>query len=114
MAMVDLKRLPAPLIRALAGKPPYRSQRSFGSVALDWCWIASGRCQVYVHGGQKLWDYAAGYLIMRESGAVGGLLSRYEDDWLDDFSLSPRIAVAATHAGLLAQWRAWILQGLTD
>ena len=78
MAMVDLKRLPDPLIRALARNSPYRSQRSFGSVALDWCWIASGRCQVYLHGGQKLWDYAAGYLILLESGAVGGLLSRYD------------------------------------
>jgi myo-inositol-1(or 4)-monophosphatase len=114
MAMVDLKRLPEPLILALARKSPYRSQRSFGSVALDWCWIASGRCQVYLHGGQKLWDYAAGHLIMLESGAVGGLLSRYEGDWLSDFSLSPRIAVAATHAGLLTQWRTWITQGLRD
>ena len=112
MAMVDLKRLPDPLIRALARNPPYRSQRSFGSVALDWCWIASGRCQVYLHGGQKLWAYAAGHLIMLESGAVGGLLSRYEGDWLDEFSLSPRIALAATHAALLTQWRTWITQGL--
>ena len=112
MAMVDLKRLPDPLIRAVAKKAPYRSQRSFGSVALDWCWIASGRCQVYLHGGQKLWDYAAGQLVMNESGAAGGLLSEYEGDWLTEFSLSPRIAVAATHPNLLLQWRAWIAQGL--
>lgn len=112
MAMVDLKRLPDPLIRAIAKKSPYRSQRSFGSVALDWCWIAGGRCQVYLHGGQKLWDYAAGYLVMSESGAVGGLLAGYDGNWLTDFSLSPRIAVAATHENLLQQWRAWIIRGL--
>ncbi len=112
MAMVDLKRLPDPLIRAIAKQAPYRSQRSFGSVALDWCWIAAGRCQIYLHGGQKLWDYAAGYLVMRESGAVGGLLSEYDGDCLTSFSLAPRIAVAATHPDLLRQWRAWILQGL--
>jgi len=112
MAMVDLKRLPDPLIRAVAKKAPYRSQRSFGSVALDWCWIAGGRCQVYLHGGQKLWDYAAGHLVMSESGAAGGLLSEYDGDWSTELSLSPRIGVAATHADLLLQWRTWIAQGL--
>jgi myo-inositol-1(or 4)-monophosphatase len=112
MAMVDLKRLPDPLIRALARQSPYRSQRSFGSVALDWCWIASGRCQVYLHGGQKLWDYAAGQLILRESGAPGGLLEDYRGAWTEGFTLAPRIAVAATHPALLRDWRAWIERGL--
>lgn len=112
MAMVDFKRLPDPLIRAVARQAPYRSQRSFGSVALDWCWIAGGRCQIYLHGGQRLWDYAAGYLVLQESGAVGGLLSEYDGDWLERFSLVPRIAVAATHSDLLQQWRAWITRGL--
>lgn len=112
MAMVDLKRLPDSLIRAIARQAPYRSQRSFGSVALDWCWIASGRCQVYLHGGQRLWDYAAGYLVMRESGAAGGLVDDYRGDWLSDISLAPRIALAATHEELLRQWRTWIVRGL--
>jgi len=112
MAMVDLKRLPEPLVRALARQSPYRSQRSFGSVALDWCWIAAGRCQVYLHGGQRLWDYAAGQLVLVESGAVGGLLDDYRGDWLSALSLHPRIAVAATHPGLLAQWRSWLASGL--
>ena len=112
MAMVDLKRLPEAVVRALARRAPYRSQRSFGSVALDWCWVASGRCQVYLHGGQRLWDYAAGQLVLGESGAVGGLLSDYRGDWLSDLVLTPRIGMAATHAGLLAQWRAWISDAL--
>lgn len=108
MAMVDLKRLPSDLVRAFAGRAPYRSQRSFGSVALDWCWIASGRCQLYLHGGQKLWDYAAGTLILAESGAAGGLLSRYDGDWLTQLALDPRIAVAAANNELLGDWRQWI------
>jgi myo-inositol-1(or 4)-monophosphatase len=112
IAMVDLKRLPGALASSLAHNPPYRSQRSFGSVALDWCWVASGRCQVYLHGGQRLWDYAAGQLILSESGAVGGLLNDYAGDWLDGLSLKPRIALAATHADLLAQWRARVTAGL--
>lgn len=114
MAMVDFKRLPAALVRALAERAPYRSQRSFGSVALDWCWVACGRCQVYLHGGQRLWDYAAGQLILDESGAVGGLLSEYQGEWLDGCELTPRIAVAATHASLLAQWRDWIRTGMRE
>jgi len=113
MAMVDLKRLPEPLVRALARQSPYRSQRSFGSVALDWCWVAAGRCQVYLHGGQRLWDYAAGQLVLGESGAVGGLLDDYAGDWLTELSLRPRIAVAATHPQLLAEWRAWLASGLS-
>jgi myo-inositol-1(or 4)-monophosphatase len=112
MAMVDLKRLPDPLVLALARRAPYRSQRSFGSVALDWCWVAAGRCQVYLHGGQKLWDYAAGQLILKESGAVGGLLDDYRGDWQREPTLTPRIAVAATHPALLGQWRDWIRQAL--
>ena len=113
MAIVDLKRLPEALIGQLSRRPPYRSQRSFGSVALDWCWIACGRCQLYLHGGQKLWDYAAGQLILSESGAVGGVLGDYSGDWLSSYSLTPRIALAASHAELLSQWRAWISAGLS-
>ncbi|MCB1801087.1 MAG: inositol monophosphatase family protein [Gammaproteobacteria bacterium] len=112
MAMVDLKRLPPALVRAVAERSPYRSQRSFGSVALDWCWVACGRCQVYLHGGQKLWDYAAGELILREAGAAGGLLDDYFGDWLDSYALTPRIAIAASHVALLDLWRDWIGQQL--
>src|SRR5699024_5216246 len=37
IALVDFKRLPTRLASRLATQPPYRSQRSFGAVALDWC-----------------------------------------------------------------------------
>jgi myo-inositol-1(or 4)-monophosphatase len=108
MAMVDLKRLPGPLVQAVAQESPFRSQRSFGSVALDWCWIASGRCQVYLHGGQKLWDYAAGQLVLSESGGSGGLLDDFHGDFSTRLTLTPRIALAATTQSLLAEWRHWI------
>ncbi len=108
MAMVDLKRLPQALIVTLAKRAPYRSQRSFGSVALDWCWLACGRCQVYLHGGQRLWDYAAGQLILHESGAVGGVGDDFVGDWARHLSLRPRIATAATAQVLLDEWRAWL------
>jgi len=108
MAMVDFKRLPEPLAFRLARKAPYRSQRSFGSVALDWCWLAAGRLHLYLHGGQKLWDYAAGSLILREAGGVGGLYEDYEGRPISELTLEPRVAIAATDSSLFAQWHSWI------
>ena len=109
MAVVDFKRLPHDLACRLACEQPYRSQRSFGSVALDWAWLAAGRYQLYLHGGQKLWDYAAGELIAREAGAAGGHLADYAGEWLETSSLEPRIGMAAVDEALLDRWRAWIL-----
>ena len=68
MAGVDLKRLDKNLVTRLVTDPPYASQRNFGASALDWCYTAAGRYEVYLHGGQKLWDYAAGWLVLQESG----------------------------------------------
>jgi len=104
LATVDFKRLPAPIATRLACEPPYASQRSIGSVALDWCWVAVHRVQVYVHGKQKLWDYAAGQLILQEAGGASADLDGtidYADQPLEPL---PRSAVAATHMGLLEEW----------
>jgi len=104
LAAVDFKRLPAGIATRLACEPPYASQRSIGSVALDWCWVAAGRVQVYVHGKQKLWDYAAGQLILQEAGGASGQLGGeidYPDQPLEPL---PRSAVAATHMSLLEEW----------
>lgn len=114
MAMVDLKRLPPELILRLAKGAPYHSQRSFGSVALDWCWLAAARVQVYLHGGQKLWDYAAGSLVLQEAGGVGGLFEDFERHPMERLSLQPRIAIAATHESLFSAWQAWIRAALED
>jgi len=73
-AIVDYKRLQPQLANRLVTNPPYRSQRSFGSVALDWCWLAAGRGHVYVHGKQNLWDFAAGQLIFNEAGGYSSTL----------------------------------------
>ena len=68
VAGVDFKRVPASLSAALAASAPYSSQRNFGAATLDWCYVAAGRFDLYLHGGQKLWDYAAGSLILQEAG----------------------------------------------
>jgi myo-inositol-1(or 4)-monophosphatase len=48
VALVDMKHLPETLATRLATVAPYRSQRSFGAVALDRCWLAAGCCHLYL------------------------------------------------------------------
>jgi len=110
MGMVDLKRLPGELIAKFATASPYRSQRSFGSVALDWCWLAAERVQVYLHGGQKLWDYAAGSLVLSEAGGSGGVYEDFAGTSVQHLTLQPRIAIAATSPALFDEWNAWLQQ----
>jgi myo-inositol-1(or 4)-monophosphatase len=101
IAMVDYKRLPATLAKTLAAKPPYSSQRSFGSVALDFCWLAAGRAHVYLHGRHKLWDYAAGLSILHEAGGHSVTL---EGEYEPPLSLQPRSTAAALDEGLFREW----------
>ena len=105
MALVDLKRLPGDLASRLAAQPPYSSQRSFGAVALDWCWLAAGRCHVYLHGQQKLWDYAAGSLILQEAGGSAVTL---EGEPVFRPTLQPRSAAAALDPDIFRQWKSWL------
>lgn len=42
--------------------------RRSGSAALDLVWVACGRCEAYLEKGLKVWDYAAGMLILKEAG----------------------------------------------
>jgi myo-inositol-1(or 4)-monophosphatase len=114
MGMVDLKRLPGELIERFAIASPYRSQRSFGSVALDWCWLAAERVQVYLHGGQKLWDYAAGSLVLAEASGSGGLYEDYAGNRVQALTLQPRIAIAATSVGLFEEWNGWLQRAMGD
>ncbi len=105
LALVDLKRLPPSLAARLATKPPYKSQRSFGAVALDWCWLAAGRCHVYLHGRQNIWDYAAGSLVLEEAGGQAVTL---EGEAVFLPNLSPRSAAAALDPDIFQQWRKWL------
>jgi len=104
-AIVDFKRLEPQLATRIATAAPYSSQRSFGSVALDWAWLAAGRGQVYLHGKQKLWDYAAGWLILAEAG---GQSSTLDGDPAFHAVLQPRSSVAAANADLYQQWFSWL------
>ncbi len=105
LAGVDLKRLDRKLAAALATVPPYSSQRNFGSSALDWCFVAAGRFDVYLHGGQKLWDYAAGALILQEAGGAMATLDA-DDFWSTD--PWKRSVIASWHPPTFRLWRDWV------
>jgi len=104
LAMVDFKRLPKPLAARLASQPPFGSQRNFGAGALDWAWLAAGRVHLYLHGGQKLWDYAAGSLILHEAG---GISSTLQGEAVYRRTVEPRSVVAAA-PGYFEAWYAWL------
>ena len=67
---VDFKRLSETVRQRLVTPSLYRSQRNLGSCALEWAWLAAGRGSFMIHGGQRLWDYAAGALLCSEAGCM--------------------------------------------
>jgi myo-inositol-1(or 4)-monophosphatase len=105
MAGVDLKRVDKVLAQHLIAKPPYMSQRNYGASALDWCYAAAGRYDIYLHGGQRLWDYVAGALIMTEAG--GHICAVDHDDYWQA-PLWRRSCIAALDPVLFESWKNWV------
>lgn len=70
VGFVDFKRLNAAHREIMNTPGQYRSQRNIGSCALEWAWLAAGRAQFIVHGGEKIWDFSAGGLIAAEAGCT--------------------------------------------
>ncbi|MDM8544990.1 inositol monophosphatase family protein [Candidatus Venteria ishoeyi] len=105
VGLVDFKRLSPTLQQRLLSAPPYASQRNIGAVVLDWCWLAAGRAHVYIHGGQKLWDYAAAALIFAEAG---GSACSFEGEEIQPNTLKSRSAIAALDAEIFEQWQNWL------
>lgn len=105
VALVDFKRLPKALARRLAAEAPYGSQRNLGSCALEWAWMAAGRGHCYLHGGMKLWDYAAGSLILAEAGGHSQTL---EGGPVFVPRIGARSVVAAADRRLFEAWVEWL------
>ncbi|MDX8385618.1 MAG: inositol monophosphatase family protein [Gallionella sp.] len=105
LAAVDLKRLKKNLVTKLVTKTPYASQRNFGASTLDWCYAAAGRYDLYLHGGQKLWDYAAGSLILTESG---GNACSIEGEDFNQCDIRVRSVIVARNEKLFDEWKAWV------
>ncbi|PSJ79689.1 inositol monophosphatase family protein [Neisseria iguanae] len=87
---------------------PFGAIRSMGCSTMDWCYLACGRYDVYVHGGQKLWDYAAGALIFEEAGGCLGTLEN--DAFWSGEHVFKRSVIAALEPDLFDKWRSWIRQ----
>lgn len=104
-AQIDFKRLTPAMRVCLSREHPYASQRNFGSGALDWCWLALGRCQINIHGGQKLWDYVAGQLILSEAG---GVAKTFAGEAVFKKSLTPRSVMAAVNQPLFLQLQKYL------
>ena len=102
-------RISQRLVIDLVAQRPYASQRSYGSVALDWCWMAASRFHVYLHGASNLWDYAAGQLIFSEAG---GYSSTLQGDEIYVNELSKRSSVGALDRATFDQWYAWLSEHL--
>ena len=105
VAEVSLRRDTAALRGALEHHAPYASRLTSGSSTLSWCHLAAGRIDVMLHSGQKMWDYAAGALILEEAGGFACTIDH------DDFWAAPawsRSVVAARSPQLLTAWRDWI------
>lgn len=105
LANVDMKRLDSKLSSLLASHPPYASQRNFGASTLDWCYTAAGRYDAYLHGGQKLWDYAAGSLVLQEAG---GHICCLEHDDFAHGNVWQRSVIAALDINMFNAWKSWI------
>lgn len=71
--------------------------RRCGSAALDMCYVACGRYELYFEWGPREWDFAAGLVILQEAG---GIITRFDGS---EFDISCRDAVAANSRALADQ-----------
>ncbi|HRJ54066.1 MAG TPA: inositol monophosphatase family protein [Candidatus Thiothrix moscowensis] len=101
VAVVDFKRLGDELKCALMKHPPYGSQRNIGSCVLEWAWMAANRGQLYLHGGMKLWDLAAGTLILSEAG---GHACTLQGEPVFKAAMETRSVVVSPDPELFAAW----------
>ena len=107
LALIDFKKMDNKLATSLITQQPWASQRSLGSIALDWCWLAADRCQIYFHSRHSLWDFAAATLIFREAGGYYATLKGKE---LDFFSLKKQVVIAAVNKTLFDCWQNYLQQ----
>ena len=60
-----------------------RDLRRIGSAALDICWVACGRLDIYYETVSP-WDFAAAKLIAREAGASAGHFTEVPKGYPED------------------------------
>ena len=107
IAIVDFKRLTPHLVERLLNNAPYKSQRNLGSCVLEWAWMAANRGHLYLHGGMKLWDLAAGTLILEEAG---GYACTLEGESIFRPAMAPRSVLISPDKRLFNAWKAFLLE----
>ena len=103
IAFVDFKRLGDEIGTSLVKDTPYKSQRNIGTCALEWAWLAAGRVNLLLHGCESIWDYAAGVLLVEESGGHSETL---DGEPIFKQTLEPRSVIAASSPELFESWAA--------
>lgn len=106
LASIDFKRLKPELKGRLLTNMPFKSQRNIGTCALEWAWLAAGRIQLLLHGGEKFWDYAAGSLLVSEADGVSCGFAR---EPIFNNTLENRPVIAASTGELHQAWQAFLL-----
>lgn len=93
---------------ALFENRPFRKLSMSGASVLQWCHMACGRVDAFVHAGEQPWDYAAGALVLEEAG--GRIATLHHDDyWKSDGTGDwAKSVIAARHPALFDEWKRWI------
>ncbi len=93
---------------ALFHHAPFAKLAMSGASVLQWCHLADGRFDAFLHAGEQPWDYAAGALIAEESGVRMATLM-HDDYWRCDPSADwERSVIAARHPALFEEWKRWV------
>lgn len=104
LAGIEPYRLDSAWLEQLYRQKPFYFTRNFGASVLDYCYLATGRLDTYLHGCQKMWDYAAGALILEEAGGCVGQLGRPMDSFWTGNPWEKTVIAAKTPA-LFSAWQ---------
>jgi myo-inositol-1(or 4)-monophosphatase len=94
-------------------KEPHEN-RNLGSIALEMSMVAAGVLQYALFGGPKLWDAAAGVLLVKEAGGLSFIKRQRGKDWLilDRFQLEQNNTLEALES--VRSWSFPLLVGGAD
>ncbi len=94
---------------ALRANLPCRKVTQSGASVLQWCHLAASRTDVFLHAGERPWDYAAGALILEEAGGRVATLT-HDDYWRtsDAEAMWEQSVIAARHPALFEEWKRWV------
>ena len=81
--------------------PRFSSTGRLGSAALDLCYVACGRYDLFVHHYLFPWDIAAGILLVQEAG---GVITNHLGAPIDITSLTVIAGAPRAHADFL-RWQ---------